>query len=135
MATTEWANEYVGIPFVLKGRTRQGADCWGLVRVVLHEQFNIYLPSLDMFYDDLATDHIAPIIGDMQNSGHFAIVDSPQAGDVVLMTFFGQPCHVGVCIDSSHVIHSDPLGRSSSRIERLASPRIVTRIEGFYRAC
>lgn len=31
---TQWWNEYVGLPFADKGRTREGCDCWGLVRLV-----------------------------------------------------------------------------------------------------
>ena len=133
MASTQWVNEYVGIPFIMKGRSRAGADCWGLVRIVLAEHYEVFVPSLSVFYDDLSTATIVPLVGVMQESRNFTKVDAPQEGDIVLMTFFGQPCHVGICIDADHVLHSDPLGRSSSRVERLASPRISTRIEGYYR--
>jgi len=34
-----WAGHYIGLHFREHGRTVAGADCWGLVRLVLQEQF------------------------------------------------------------------------------------------------
>ena len=40
-----WAGHYIGLPFLEHGRSIRGLDCWGLVRLVLHEQFDVCLPS------------------------------------------------------------------------------------------
>lgn len=43
----DWVNDYVGIPFVDGGRTREGCDCYGLVCLVFAEQFKVTLPRRD----------------------------------------------------------------------------------------
>jgi cell wall-associated NlpC family hydrolase len=40
-----WAAQYVGLPFRDKGRARTGLDCYGLVVLVLREQFGVEVPS------------------------------------------------------------------------------------------
>ena len=40
-----WANEYVGIPWLWRGRDRTGIDCYGLVRLVYREQLSVELPE------------------------------------------------------------------------------------------
>lgn len=47
-----WASDYIGLPFADHGRTREGADCWGLVRLVYAEVFNLALPSYASTYTD-----------------------------------------------------------------------------------
>lgn len=42
-----WTAQYVGIPYGRFGRTREKADCWGLVRLVMLEQHRIFLPKWD----------------------------------------------------------------------------------------
>lgn len=43
---------YVGVPFLDKGRSIEGADCWGLVRIVYRELLGLELPS---FTEDYAS--------------------------------------------------------------------------------
>ena len=42
----DWVRPYLVVPWLEDGRTREGADCWGLVRLVLAEQAGIDLPEL-----------------------------------------------------------------------------------------
>ena len=42
----EWCSKYVGIPFVSGGRDKSGCDCYGLVRLILHNEYNTELPLL-----------------------------------------------------------------------------------------
>ncbi|MCI0636482.1 MAG: NlpC/P60 family protein, partial [Actinobacteria bacterium] len=45
-ALAPWVSVYSAVvPYLSRGRTREGADCWGLVRLVLGEQFGLWLPD------------------------------------------------------------------------------------------
>jgi cell wall-associated NlpC family hydrolase len=40
-----WVNAYVGVPYLVNGRTRAGWDCWGLVLAVYRDQLGLELPD------------------------------------------------------------------------------------------
>ncbi len=47
-----WARAYIGIPFLDKGRSREGCDCWGLARLIWAEQFSLFIPSFLDAYEE-----------------------------------------------------------------------------------
>jgi len=127
-----WISDYVDVPYVKKGRTIVGLDCWGLVRLVLMEQFGVFLPSFDDTHDATPSD-VATTVLIEKDTEHFLPVETPSPGDIVLMKFFNVPCHVGVFVLPFSVLHTDPMCVGTSRVERLSSPRLSPRIEGYYR--
>lgn len=40
-----WASNYIGIPYQIGGRDREGLDCWGLIRLIYKEVNGIILPN------------------------------------------------------------------------------------------
>jgi len=125
----EWWNDYVGIPYELKGRTTAGIDCWGLVRLVYREQFNIELPSFtEEYFSEYDDKTNAEIIAAKKES--WTQLQDPKPGSVVLLNILGYPSHVGVVIDQNTFLHArldDSVG-----IEKLSDPRWKRRIVGFY---
>ena len=124
-------SQYIGIPFVNLGRSKYGADCWGLARIVLKEQYGIILPELLSYSDALDHTAIADVI-DINTpliSGYK--LDTWEDGCVVVMSQGGLGSHVGVCIGSNKMIHTTK--QTGAVIEKLNSPRLKNKIKGFYR--
>lgn len=127
----KWVYEYIGLPYKLNGRDRGGIDCWGLVWLVLAEQFGVDLPSLQGQYDD-AGDHggISRLIDETRVLVDAVQVDYPADGDIVVLRYMGYTTHVGV-VAGPYVLHIT--GMKWSIIQRLDSAHIAHRIEGYYR--
>lgn len=97
--------QYCGLPFRAGGRTREGLDCAGLVRLFLAEQFGLKFeapetPSSDDDKHSLAAYYL------------LAGAQEPQAnecerGDVVFFkrTDVGKVCHVAVCVGQGKFLH------------------------------
>lgn len=120
----QWASQYVGIPYAENGYDRSGCSCWGLVRLVLSEQFDIWLPRHDEC--PLTTDGLRDWFGP---------VDRVRPGDVWLM--YGitggrrTPTHAGVAVTAGSVLHSDE--RAGAVVERNDAQRVAWRLIGAYR--
>ncbi|MFN7115025.1 MAG: C40 family peptidase [Alphaproteobacteria bacterium] len=127
-----WAGRYIGLPFRDHGRDRSGLDCWGLVRLVMAEQFGIALPSLSGEYEHtLALDDISGVIRAQIPAWHALDSGAEHCGDVVVLRLHGQPLHVGIVLGDRHMLHVE--ARIDSAIERYDQTRWKDRIYGFYR--
>lgn len=126
-----WWNQYVGIPYVTCGRDRAGVDCWGLVRLVLAEQFGQVLPSFDGAYADGRDVNAIEELGAQRAEAWQRHDGEPQPGDVVLFRVMGRLAHVGVAIGGGLFLHARE-GHAVT-IERLSAGSWKHRVEGFYR--
>jgi cell wall-associated NlpC family hydrolase len=127
-----WAKNYVGIPFVSGGRDRGGADCYGLVRLVRTEQFGGSLPLLSGDYAD--ADNFAETEALLRSRRPLLAglpVETPEAGDVCVLTFHGLPVHLGICAGGGWMLHT--LKNTGSVLQRINSPPLAGRVEGWYR--
>lgn len=122
---------YFDIPFKLRGRDFDGADCYGLVRLVLLHEFNIELPLWEEDYSDIKDhDRLTELI--IARQSEFKEVNEPRAGDIVLLRMGSVfPVHIGVMIDSRHFIHT----RKDEDVTccKISDKKWNRRIEGFYR--
>lgn len=127
-----WAGHYIGLRFKEHGRDIGGVDCWGLVRLILAEQFGIALPSYIREYDyTLAQNQIGQLV--KRESQKWRIIKQGEevAGDVIVLRVRGEPMHVGVVLGDNHMLHIE--SGINSVIENYKKPRWVNRVIGFYR--
>lgn len=124
---SHWTAQFVGIPFEEKGRTKYGADCFGFVRLVLREQFAIYLDDVS----DYAHSHDVAVIIDLvhkaaKNRAQWQPVAKEEArpGDVVVLAAMSP--HLGVVADDELFLHCEQ-GKDAV-LESLESRRWSRRI-------
>lgn len=123
-------SRYAAIPFAEKGRDMTGCDCWGIVYLVYRDLLGIELPLYTEKYQNTEDEKVlaAAINGEKVK---WEEVETPEAGNVVLMRLKGQPMHVGVFIGGGMFIHC--LSGSGTVIERVNSITWRNRIVGYYR--
>ncbi len=122
-----WVSKYIGIPYLNRGRSYQGADCFGLIQLIYRSQFGIAIT--EQSYTD-SEDRVAT--GDALKIGKcdWKETHKPKFGDIVLFTIKGQAVHMGMILDDTRFIHS--LKDHNSAVGRLDNPMWRTRIEGTY---
>ena len=123
--------KYIGIPFVNLGRDKTGADCYGLVRLILKDQYGIMLPELLDYSNSLNRNQTSLVIE--KNTPLIAgeSIENPEEGDIVLMSSRGLSAHVGVLIGNNMILHTTK--QTGAVTEPLSSRRLKTKIRGFYR--
>jgi len=122
--------EYVGIPYKVGGRTREGADCYGLVRMILNEKFGKELPLLAEVKEEGPGHGSAEAISAGRPLIPARRVETPDDGDIVAMKIRGVLAHLGVYW-KGWVIHT--LSGHDSALDRFDGIRLKGRIEGIYR--
>lgn len=126
-----WVQEYIGIPFQSGGRDRRGLDCYGLIRLVLMEQYGCKLPLLDGKYDNALNLYDTSPLFFQQLPILTEKIAGPQERALALLEMHQLPCHLGLFCGGESIIHS----RAGVGVvaERLDSRRLPGKIVGWYR--
>ena len=129
----DWVADYVGIPYRMLGRSRDGADCWGLVRLVYADRLGVDLPAYDGrgFSGRASVADVVSLVADARDAWHEVSEDDAAPLDLVLLRVHGQPVHVGVLVAPGIMLHS--LAGHDSAVERLDSLAWARRIIGYGR--
>jgi len=127
----EWVKKYIGIPFVSNGRTHDGCDCYGLVRLVLRNEYGIDLPELTNDYlDALNVKETARLFEKQLPVIAGEKIPVPQEKAVVVITEHGVPAHVGIVAGGGYILHTGI--KTGSICQRETHPGLRGRIEGYY---
>ncbi|MFU0504002.1 NlpC/P60 family protein [Pseudaminobacter sp. NGMCC 1.201702] len=125
-------DDYVGLPWLERGRDRDGLDCWGLLALVYAERLGIPLPSYRDDYQTLAdANAVVALIAGHMDPWKSIVAGEERAGDALLMSVGGRPRHVGLVAAPSLVLHIER--GAGSLIENYHSMRLRRRVLGFYR--
>lgn len=123
--------KYLVIPFIPHGRTFQGCDCWGLVRLIYKEELNIDLPSFTTEYDKLNPVEIEDVIGLNKETIKYVEVKDEDFKEFDLLLFeqYGKDSHIGLYVDNDYYIHTNR--RKDTVIEKLSVSS--HKLKGVYR--
>lgn len=113
-----WVADYLAIPFIDRGRTDRGCDCFGLVRLVLAKRSGIILATYGFVAaDDRAAVRVAIHAAKLDVETWCPVsIATAQPLDVVPMTDLVRlqdgstevgDCHVGIMVTERHVLHTE----------------------------
>jgi len=120
-------SKYVGIPYKFGGCDLSGADCWGLVCMVLSDLYGKELPRYQT--SETSREDLAALIQQQKHTVRQVKVAQP--GDIIVLTIVGQPCHTGIVVSLGRMLHT--LAGHDSALEFYTASRWSKRIEGVYR--
>lgn len=133
MSLDEFIRRAMPVPFLDRGRTYEGWDCWGLVFCALRDVAGVLLPDYsDLYADAHDLDAVSRAIA-ARPVKDWLRIDPRQVGalDAVLMNYQGHPVHIGLAVDSRHMLHAFKGGGTVR--ERIFHPMAPGRVEGIYR--
>ena len=139
MTIPTWVEQYIGIPFQAHGRDRTGCDCWGLLRLVLVEQFNTNIPSFNgsTWACGLSPEENARQRAELEalmaeNASPWRPVAAGQerAGHGILLRQMGRAMHVGLIVAPGWMLHIEQ--GTNSVITEYDGPLWRRKIAGFY---
>jgi cell wall-associated NlpC family hydrolase len=134
-----WTSDYIGLPFLSKGRSRAGLDCYGLIWLILREQFAIDIPSYDERYDprlesraigqEIEAEKSNPMW--LEVGRGFRAAPLARLGDIITLRRGAYEDHVGLVIGLDRMIHIRVDSDSVDECYLLSKNKF--RIGGFYR--
>jgi cell wall-associated NlpC family hydrolase len=128
----KWVKKYIGIPFASNGRTMEGCDCYGLIRLVLQNEYGIYLPELSNDYSNaLNVKETARLFKERRPVLAAEKLLKPEEKAVAIITEHGVPAHVGMFAGGGYILHTGI--KTDSVCQRETHPGLRGRIEGYYR--
>ncbi len=116
------------VPFLEKGRSWDGWDCWGLACLAYQE-------ILEFRLRDYATEYrstrdyrrLAELYAAGKHLDGWVGIENPEPMDLALIFRRGRPVHAGLVIPGRRILHTE------EGVDTLNQPFSQFQIEGFYR--
>lgn len=121
-----WVSDWVGLPYLKRGRSADGCDCLGLFVLLSEFRLQRHIPDPYCTIGSAIRGNVADA-----NAQMYVQVHDPSEGDAILIRHKGFPIHVGYCIDHEWMLHTNP--ETGSVAERWTQSKWVNRVLGIYR--
>jgi probable lipoprotein NlpC len=132
-SSATWSNAFIGIPWGEFGRTRDGADCWGLACIIYREELGISLPDYLGYGSAEEHGEIAALIAGAEASPLWLPVDGPAiAFDVAVFRRGHLATHIGVVVHHGIMIHRE--GEDCAKLTDYRSGAWRHRLKGHFRS-
>lgn len=107
MTDNDWLNEYIGIPYKLNGRDRNGVDCWGLIYLIGTEHYNYQMPVWGVERDNAfaMVDVITKAVQVAKDAKQCKRIDGPQDGAIIVCVRSLACVHIALMV-GANVLHS-----------------------------
>tara|TARA_B100001939_G_scaffold340129_1_gene347774 strand:- start:4679 stop:5110 length:432 start_codon:yes stop_codon:yes gene_type:complete len=124
--------DYLGVPFLPHGRSRSGADCWGLVYILYQEVYSIGIRSYAGEVGDIHCPlQSGPVFDRHRRGGAWVRTARPVRGDLILWRAGKIPFHVAIFLSEKEMLHTI----RGAEVQVMDYPSAAWprhRIEGFY---
>lgn len=137
-----WPEKYLRIPFVDRGESWQGCDCWGLLKLILREQLGKEISSHSDIQPGDLRQKVRAIVKGADSDPEWARVAAGEeaAFDCVLMRgqisvdgrMYSRPVHVGAVVRPGLLIHIEA-GAGVTVVNYREHPRVKGRVISFHR--
>lgn len=97
--------KYLSIPNKHLGADFSGCDCFGLVKLIYKNEFNVTLPDCDDYAKNWELTDAKKILRLYTKFG-FKKVPDTKFGDVILINESNYPKHLGVVINDGYFLHT-----------------------------
>lgn len=105
MDLAEFTDLAMTVPFVDKGRSFEGWDCWGLIYVAYKKVFDISLPVATDEYNSTRRRLELQRALARNKEAEWVLADPYKPGDVALLNMLGRDCHVGLMFPDMYMLH------------------------------
>lgn len=130
-----WCLPFIGLTYEEGARGPDAYDCWGIMLLVLREQFGITLPRYEGVHwgpgSKADRDRTASVISTERMLWEAVEPGKEQPGDCIVLNIAARPLHVGVVAAPGWMIHGTE--GSNSALERYDGMMWRNRVDGFYR--
>lgn len=129
MTINEFVKKALSVPFVEKGRSYDGWDCWGLVYCGHWDIADIALPAYTDYSSTRDYQHLHNIIQDAKC--FWTPSEKTQPLDVALFRISRYQTHVALMVDKRNALHAE--FKLGTFIEPIDAAIWRKRLEGIYR--